>query len=406
MMFTTRNKDLVAIIHIILLIFGICFITSISIAQQNTSILMDPATLTVSEGSVFNITIKLENMPQDPGLVGLQFKISWNSSILKAINMDEVLFYKCTPTDEQSNIWNLSHTVTDGYVEYAYTWKNLTRALERGYAPIYGSQTIAVITLNATTTGYSSLTFSLLKIGSWDPVQKKTLYIVDYPKKPLPENYSLIESAVTVGNPPPTIVILSPANMIYDSVPINLTFTLSKETVWIGYTLDGQTNVTIDGNTTISPSDGSHYVIIYANDTIGQTSSSSAIYFTVDTTPPVTKFSSVIDARIIFGTYKWNVTFNASESYDATTEIINYHWDFGDGTNGIGKVVTHLYRNPGTYNVTLTVKDQANHVNAVTTIITLTEPFIIDWWIITIILIPLVWIGVCMYLLKRYPRKK
>ncbi|MEM3576951.1 MAG: PKD domain-containing protein [Candidatus Bathyarchaeia archaeon] len=369
---------------------------------------MDPATLLVSEGSVFNITVKLENMPQDPGIVGLQFKISWDSNILKAINMEEVLFHACTPESEQSNIWALSHTVTDGYVEYAYTWMNLTRALEKGYAPISGNQTIAVVTLNATATGYATLTFSLLKIGSWDPIQKKTVYVVDYPKKPLPANYNLIESTVTVGNPPPTIVILSPTNIIYNNVPINLIFTLSKETVWISYVLDGQANVTIDGNTTISPPDGSHYIIVYANDTVGQIGSSSPIYFTVDTTPPIASFENVINAGIIFGTYKWNVTFNASASYDVTTEIVDYYWDFGDGFTGKGTIVTHLYRNPGTYNVTLTVKDQANHTSTTTKVITLAEPpepLSVDWWIITIILIPLVWAGVFVYLLKKKFKK-
>jgi len=37
--------------------------------------------------------------------------------------------------------------------------------------------------------------------------------------------------------------------------------------------------------------------------------------------------------------------------------IISYAWDFGDGSHGEGAVVQHSYSKTGTYNVTLTVKD-------------------------------------------------
>lgn len=37
--------------------------------------------------------------------------------------------------------------------------------------------------------------------------------------------------------------------------------------------------------------------------------------------------------------------------------IVSYEWDFGDGTNGTGESVEHKYSNPGTYNISLTVKD-------------------------------------------------
>ena len=36
-------------------------------------------------------------------------------------------------------------------------------------------------------------------------------------------------------------------------------------------------------------------------------------------------------------------TFNASESYDPDGTIVEYRWDFGDGTTGVGEVVQHVY---------------------------------------------------------------
>ncbi|HDI23872.1 MAG TPA: PKD domain-containing protein, partial [Thermoplasmatales archaeon] len=53
-----------------------------------------------------------------------------------------------------------------------------------------------------------------------------------------------------------------------------------------------------------------------------------------------------------------SITFDASQSYDPDGEIVEYIWDFGDGSIGKGKVVTHSYSSPGDYTVTLTVRDE------------------------------------------------
>jgi nucleoid-associated protein YgaU len=51
------------------------------------------------------------------------------------------------------------------------------------------------------------------------------------------------------------------------------------------------------------------------------------------------------------------VSFSAAGSTDVDGYIKKYAWDFGDGTKGEGVSVTHVYKTPGTYNVTLTVTD-------------------------------------------------
>jgi PKD repeat protein len=51
--------------------------------------------------------------------------------------------------------------------------------------------------------------------------------------------------------------------------------------------------------------------------------------------------------------------FDASDSADRDGRIVRYDWDFGDGTvaTNAGPTPTHTYRQPGTFEVTVTVTD-------------------------------------------------
>ena len=53
------------------------------------------------------------------------------------------------------------------------------------------------------------------------------------------------------------------------------------------------------------------------------------------------------------------VRFDGSGSQDPDGEIVRYAWDFGDGTAGEGATSAHVYRKPGSYDVTLTVTDNS-----------------------------------------------
>jgi hypothetical protein len=85
----------------------------------------------------------------------------------------------------------------------------------------------------------------------------------------------------TVALPEPVIVV--PENITYNESSVPLAFTVgTSATSWVGYSLDGKDNVTIDGNTTLTGlSNGAHNVTVYANDTFGNVGSSQTITFTI-----------------------------------------------------------------------------------------------------------------------------
>ncbi|MCX6668018.1 MAG: carboxypeptidase regulatory-like domain-containing protein [Euryarchaeota archaeon] len=61
------------------------------------------------------------------------------------------------------------------------------------------------------------------------------------------------------------------------------------------------------------------------------------------------------------------VTFDGSLSNDSDGNITKWFWNFGEGTNGSGEIVTHIYSIVGTYTVTLTVTDNDNATDSDTT---------------------------------------
>lgn len=69
-----------------------------------------------------------------------------------------------------------------------------------------------------------------------------------------------------------------------------------------------------------------------------------------------------------------NVSFDASQSIDSDGTITSYSWNFGDGTNGTGKIVTHSYSSAGTYSVSLTVTDNDNKTAQSSKVINVTTP--------------------------------
>jgi PKD repeat protein len=67
------------------------------------------------------------------------------------------------------------------------------------------------------------------------------------------------------------------------------------------------------------------------------------------------------------------VSFNGTSSTDSDGTIVSYVWDFGDGSNSSGSVVSHVYSSPGTYTVSLTATDNSGATDTDTAVAIITE---------------------------------
>jgi hypothetical protein len=162
---------------------------------------------------------------------------------------------------------NLKKAVVDGLEEtshYTFELVNLTEGWHRVRVSVevlhfYGGQTSTPSSVRET--AYSSVTFN-----------------VDYN--------------------PPTISNLSVENKTYSASTLPLSFEVNAAE-WVAYSLDGQDNVTVGGDVAIEGlEDGTHRIVVYAENAAGTICESETVFFTVDASMPE-DFSPVIVLSVL-----------------------------------------------------------------------------------------------------------
>jgi hypothetical protein len=89
------------------------------------------------------------------------------------------------------------------------------------------------------------------------------------------------------GTVPPKIAVDSHVIGNYTSGNVSLAFTVNKPAPWIGYSLDGQDNVTVTRNITLMGLPvGLHNVTVYAKDKFENIGTSETVTFTITEEPP------------------------------------------------------------------------------------------------------------------------
>jgi len=161
---------------------------------------------------------------------------------------------------------------------------------------------------------------------------------------------------------PPTIEIISPQIITYSTTSVDLNFTVNEVTDWIGYSLDGAENTSIFGNTTLTGlSEGPHSVIVYANDTAGNTGESHVVYFSVDTTPPTITIHSPISST--YSSSVISLIFSVSED----TSWIGYRLDAQNNITISGNT-TISGLSEGSHNIVVYANDTVGNMGKSATI--------------------------------------
>ena len=153
---------------------------------------------------------------------------------------------------------------------------------------------------------------------------------------------------VTLDAYPPDLILDSPTSTNYSTKLIGINYSVSDsassvDTVW--YNLDGGSNTTLTGNTTITVSQrGDYNFYIYANDTVGLVNDTESVTFSVNASrfievnfsrfdaSPTTNFSALNDSDLedienltltinSFGKIVFTENINISEDTDLDTHV-------------------------------------------------------------------------------------
>jgi hypothetical protein len=90
--------------------------------------------------------------------------------------------------------------------------------------------------------------------------------------------YFTIDNGIT-----PSLTNLQIENTTYSQNSLPLNFTVDEKVGWMGYSLDGEANVTFTGNMTLNGlAYGSHGLVVYANDTVGNMGATENVNFTIE----------------------------------------------------------------------------------------------------------------------------
>ena len=160
------------------------------------------------------------------------------------------------------------------------------------------------------------------------------------------------------GTVPPQVQITSPENKTYTAVTLD--YNVNRGTEWMGYSLDYQANVTINGETKlIGLSQGAHSIVIYANDSLGNMGSSNTVFFSIDTIPP--NIVILLPRNQSYGSTDIQLTFTVNK----TVSTLAYSLDGQDNITIIGNVTLPALSN-GSHRLTVYATDEVGNVGSKT----------------------------------------
>jgi hypothetical protein len=141
------------------------FVPVRSVAAEPIRVYVDPPAV-IDPGAFFNVSVKADNLAD---LVGVEWSLTWDPTLLRAVNMTEIMFHEVTPQSEWDNIWQIRNEIDFGMARYVYLWQDSFRAEQEGYGPISGNHTLAIITFQVLRVGSCPLQFLQFDTKLGDP---------------------------------------------------------------------------------------------------------------------------------------------------------------------------------------------------------------------------------------------
>lgn len=89
--------------------------------------------------------------------------------------------------------------------------------------------------------------------------------------------------------------------------------------------------------------------------------------------PPVAQFSASANV----GDAPLTVTFDGSATTDVDGDVEEYRWSFGDGSGGLGAIVSCTYSEPGLYIVALQVRDAHGETDSCSLAVAVRDPLLL-----------------------------
>lgn len=200
----------------------------------------------------------------------------------------------------------------------------------------------------------------------------------------------------TVDTISPSISVLSPENKTYSASDVPLTFTVDEATSWIRYSLDGQANMTVTENGTLTElSIGAHSLVVYASDLAGNIGISDVVYFTVlDVTPP--NISIVSPENKTYAQTEIPLNFTVDEA------VLWMAYSIDDNANvTISGNMTLSGLAGGSHSLTVYARDHAGNTGASDTVCFTVEdePFPLVWVLLSVMVV-IATLGIILYLFK------
>jgi hypothetical protein len=136
-------------------------------ATEEAKVFVDPSDTMLQSppmisGNTFTVNVTIANIT---GFVGVQFRLTWDPTLLSCQDIQEVLFHTVTPVLRWGNLWNLklAFNNTGGYADYAQTWRDNFVAIGDGYSPVN------VTTANYPPDGKLTLATLTMRVGKAPP---------------------------------------------------------------------------------------------------------------------------------------------------------------------------------------------------------------------------------------------